>query len=404
MATHVITQRAAPRNDTGSWASVVSGWSSTSWNGDSGTFSQGALGAGHSTVFVSIAAAPFDDGVIPHDAIVDQLDITADYALTAPGGNSGSIAVTTGAGATWSGSQSGSMHGTIVDGVSPWSDWLAAAAFAWTLNCDNSAQAGGSMRVVISNFQITITYHGGTPTTPKTVGSVYPVSGASTGGESVTVSGTGFTGATRVTFGGVNATAVVVKSDAIITCTTPAHAVGAVDVTVVGVGTAPAAYTFQSTNTDGRQVINQGAAALLPPVPSYAAPIEGGDGRISISWLKWFNALKSGVDAIRTFDASHVLSGVFGVDQIPTLPWSKVNKAGSSLADLETTNANDLLVGTIRDARLADTAVTPGAYGDATHIPSVTVDQKGRVTAASQTTFTGFSPAVTEAYISLRIL
>jgi hypothetical protein len=338
--------------------------------------------------------------LIPHDAIVDQLDITANYALTAPGGNSGSIGVTNG-GVTWSGSQSGSLHGTVVDGVSPWSDWLAVAAIGWSLTCDNAAQAGGSMRVVISNFQLTVTYHGGTP---KTVGSVYPVSGAATGGESVTVSGTGFTGATRVTFGGANATAVVVKSDAIITCTTPAHAVGAVDVTVVGVGTATAAYTFQSTNPDGRQVINQGAAALLPPVPAYAAPIEGGDGRISISWLKWFNALKAGVDAIRTFDASHVLSGVFGIDQIPTLPWSKVSKAGSSLADLETTNANDLLVGTIRDARLADTAVTPGAYGDATHIPSVTVDQKGRVTAASQTTFTGFSPAVTEAYISLRIL
>lgn len=37
---------------------------------------------------------------------------------------------------------------------------------------------------------------------------------------------------------------------------------------------------------------------------------------------------------------------------------------------------------------LATTAVTPGSYGDSTHIPSFTVDSKGRLTAASQTAIT----------------
>jgi len=32
---------------------------------------------------------------------------------------------------------------------------------------------------------------------------------------------------------------------------------------------------------------------------------------------------------------------------------------------------------------LADTAVTPGSYGDATHVGAFTVDQQGRLTAAS---------------------
>ena len=33
---------------------------------------------------------------------------------------------------------------------------------------------------------------------------------------------------------------------------------------------------------------------------------------------------------------------------------------------------------------LPNTAATPGTYGDATHIPVLTVDAKGRVTAASE--------------------
>lgn len=38
---------------------------------------------------------------------------------------------------------------------------------------------------------------------------------------------------------------------------------------------------------------------------------------------------------------------------------------------------------------LEDTAVTPGTYGDSTHYPIFTVDQQGRLTAASQSTFAG---------------
>lgn len=40
---------------------------------------------------------------------------------------------------------------------------------------------------------------------------------------------------------------------------------------------------------------------------------------------------------------------------------------------------------------LANTAVTPDTYGDATHIPIITVDQQGRITSASETTFAGSS-------------
>jgi hypothetical protein len=41
---------------------------------------------------------------------------------------------------------------------------------------------------------------------------------------------------------------------------------------------------------------------------------------------------------------------------------------------------------------LADTAVTPASYGDGTHVAAVTIDQQGRVTSASNVTITGAAP------------
>lgn len=64
------------------------------------------------------------------------------------------------------------------------------------------------------------------------VTSLTPTSGPVAGGTVVTVSGTGFTGATSVTFGGTFGTSLTVSNDATLTVTTPAHAAGQVDVLV----------------------------------------------------------------------------------------------------------------------------------------------------------------------------
>lgn len=64
------------------------------------------------------------------------------------------------------------------------------------------------------------------------VSTMSPVTGLAAGGTPVTINGTGLLGTKGVTFGGAAATNVKVVSDTKVTCTTPAHAAGAVTVVV----------------------------------------------------------------------------------------------------------------------------------------------------------------------------
>jgi hypothetical protein len=75
---------------------------------------------------------------------------------------------------------------------------------------------------------------------PPTVTSVFPFAGPTTGGTSVTIDGTNFTGATGVSFGTTPATAFTVNSATSITATAPAGA-GTVDVRVTKAGVTSAA-------------------------------------------------------------------------------------------------------------------------------------------------------------------
>lgn len=85
-----------------------------------------------------------------------------------------------------------------------------------------------------------------------TVSSISPSSGPLSGGASVTITGTSFTGATGVTIGGAAATSVTVVSDTSITCTTPAHSAGTASVLVTtpdGTNAANSLYTYVAAPT-----------------------------------------------------------------------------------------------------------------------------------------------------------
>jgi choice-of-anchor C domain-containing protein len=68
---------------------------------------------------------------------------------------------------------------------------------------------------------------------PPAVTGLSPSSGPTAGGTTVTISGSGFTGATAVGFGGVPATSFTVVSDTEIQATAPAEAAGTVNVSVI---------------------------------------------------------------------------------------------------------------------------------------------------------------------------
>lgn len=84
----------------------------------------------------------------------------------------------------------------------------------------------------------------------STISTISPSSGPAAGGVGVTLTGSGFTGATGITFGGIAATSVYVVDSTTLTAVTPAHATGAVDVVVTtpnGTGTKTNGYTYLTT-------------------------------------------------------------------------------------------------------------------------------------------------------------
>lgn len=137
-----------------------------------------------------------------------------------------------------------------------------------TIEVTSPPHAAGPVGVTVqtpagTSAPVTYTYE--TSPAPPVVTLVAPPTGTMDGGTAVTITGSGFTGATSVTFGGTPATAVTVDSDTQISATTPAHAAGPVDVAVttpVGTSTVPGLFAYLPV-------------AAPPPVVVLVAPLTG---------------------------------------------------------------------------------------------------------------------------------
>jgi len=107
---------------------------------------------------------------------------------------------------------------------------------------------------------------GPSPAAP-TVTSINPNSGPILGGTTVTIDGTNFQGATIVSFGGTPATYTVVSATQI-TATSPAHAIGTVDITVTtsngtSATSSAAQYTYTATAAPTVTSINPNSGPIL---------------------------------------------------------------------------------------------------------------------------------------------
>jgi hypothetical protein len=120
-----------------------------------------------------------------------------------------------------------------------------------TVTLNTPPNIAGSVNVVLTtNFGSVTDPNSYTYISSPTLNSVFPTTGATSGGTGVTLSGTNLSGVTSVTFGGVAATSVNGVNSTTVTAVTPAGAAGAVDViltTATGSSTLTAGYTYVTT-------------------------------------------------------------------------------------------------------------------------------------------------------------
>lgn len=122
-----------------------------------------------------------------------------------------------------------------------------------------------------------------------TITDVTPDQGPTSGGTSVAITGTGFLTVSSVTFAGVDADAFTVVSDTRIDATTPAHAVGTVDVVVTspgGAATATDAYRYLSADAAlSGLTVSEGTLtpAFEPAQTDYAVTVGNAIASITLS-------------------------------------------------------------------------------------------------------------------------
>ena len=189
------------------------------------------------------------------------------------------------------------------------------------------AHAAGSVRIAV-------TTPGGTsasvaadqytfvaPPAPA-VESIAPTSGRLEGGTTVVITGTGFTGATAVTFGGKNGTNIVVDSDTEISAASPSHAAGTVRIAVTAAGgTSPAVAADKFTYTKTAAAVTPRRAKPAATSRTTAAPSTRSAVQTQTSAQPTINAAYTyNGDGLRMSETVGASTAAFTWDSTPSIP------------------------------------------------------------------------------------
>lgn len=158
------------------------------------------------------------------------------------------------------------------------------------------AHAAEVVDVVVTNpdLQTDTMIDGFTYTDEPTVETVVSDNGPSAGGTSVTITGINYLPGSTVTFDGIPATDVIVVDPTEITCVTPAHPLGAVDVTVTttnGSGTLTDGFTYATAADLPGEWANAGTPIDGTPDPDeieqfFPFAITASDGNFITAWTR----------------------------------------------------------------------------------------------------------------------
>jgi hypothetical protein len=236
---------------------------------------------------------------------------------------------------------------------------------------------------------------GGTP--PPSLTGISPTSCPVGGGSALTLTGTGFHAGATVSFGGVAGTVVSVASTTAITATCPAHAPGAVEVTVAVPGAQAA--TLASTFT-----------YVAPPTLVSVLPASGStDGGEQVDLAG--TSFEVGTAPVVTFGATPAIVATgFTATSITVISPTH----GPGAVDVTVTNgdgqASTLVNGFTYRTPAANAPTVVGVRNDATGLPSGGVSGGDAVTIAGThfapgaTVLFGAAPATNVAYVSTTTL
>jgi len=139
------------------------------------------------------------------------------------------------------------------------------------------------------------------PCTGPTLKSASPSTGSTTGGTPVSLTGTNFQTGATVSFGGAPASNVTVISSTQITANAPAHAVGAVNVTVTNPdqqsATIPNGFTFVATITFVQVQSSTPTSATSVAVPYSYAQAAGDLNVVVVGWNDTVSTISSVTDS-----------------------------------------------------------------------------------------------------------